>query len=272
MQHRAAIALLTCAALAVCASPGCVTAPFRLQSPDDSPQWQIVRDQLVFHGDDRPPPHHPLVEELVAERGDVATTLNLPPSDEPIHVHLFREEGRYREYVGRHYPAFPDRRAFFVENEAKLSVYAYWGERVAEDLRHEVAHGYLHASLPNLPIWLDEGLAEYFEVPRSEHGLNRPHVELLLAHFRSDRWAPNLARLERLSYAAEMSQIDYAESWAWVHWLLGTTPDRRELLRSHLAQMRRGQPPGRLSLAVGQFDESPQAALLHHLEKLSDRE
>ncbi|GIT30210.1 MAG: hypothetical protein Ct9H300mP1_22560 [Planctomycetaceae bacterium] len=33
-----------------------------------------------------------------------------------------------------------------------------------EDLRHEFTHGVLHSSLKRVPLWLDEGLAEYFEV------------------------------------------------------------------------------------------------------------
>ncbi len=45
-------------------------------------------------------------------------------------------------------PSFPARRAFFVETDTRLAVYAYWGDRIAEDLRHEVAHGYLHACVP----------------------------------------------------------------------------------------------------------------------------
>ena len=53
------------------------------------------------------------------------------------------------------------RRAFFVETDTQLSVYAQWGDRVAEDLRHEVTHGYLHAVVPNVPLWIDEGLAEF---------------------------------------------------------------------------------------------------------------
>ena len=66
----------------------------------------------------------------------------------------------------RHFPGTPSRRAFFVESPTHLSVYAQWGDRVQEDLRHEVVHGYLHAVLRDIPLCLDEGIAEYFEVPR----------------------------------------------------------------------------------------------------------
>ena len=47
-----------------------------------------------------------------------------------------------------------------METDTRLTVYAYWGDRVAEDLRHEVTHGYLHTMVPHVPLWLDEGLAQ----------------------------------------------------------------------------------------------------------------
>ena len=74
------------------------------------------------------------------------------------------------EYLTRNFPSVPSRRAFFLETDTRLAVYAHWSDRVAEDLRHEVAHGYLHSVVPGLPLWLDEGLAEYFEVPRGQNG------------------------------------------------------------------------------------------------------
>ena len=138
--------------------------------------------QLVIYTDFVLPESHRLIQAVVAERDDVCRTLDLPKTDEAIHVHLFLESDRYAQFVRQHYPEVPERRAFFLETDTRLEVYAHWSDRVAEDLRHEVAHGYLHAAVPNLPLWLDEGLAEYFEVPRGHDGLNRPHVELRISH------------------------------------------------------------------------------------------
>ena len=120
----------------------------------------------------------------------------------------------------------------------KLAVYAHWNDRMAEDLRHEIAHGYMHSSLPSIPLWLDEGLAEYFEVPRGQCGLNRPHVDLLSDMTAKEHWRPNLLRLEKLTEAAQMDQRDYAESWAWVYFFLKSPPERREVLTNYLTQLR----------------------------------
>lgn len=195
-------------------------------------------DQLVIHSSLELPADHRLLQELRLLRTDILQTLALPASNEPIHIYLFETEQKFAEFMGRSYPNFPQRRAFFVESDTKLSVFAFWGDRVAEDLRHETSHGYLHSVMRNIPLWLDEGIAEYFEVPRGAAGLNLPHAQQLLTMLMTQGWRPNMARLESLKLVGEMRQEDYAESWAWVHWLLHTEPQRRILLQQFLQSLR----------------------------------
>src|SRR6478609_512831 len=160
--------------------PMVITAPVTKGPPSSRlpDAFQIPVGQLVFHSDFAIPADHRLLRELVAEREYVNQTLGLAGSNEPIDVYLFRDAERYQEFLKRNFPNVPSRRAFFLETDTHLAVYAHWNDRVAEDLRHEIAHGYMHSSLPSIPLWLDEGLAEYFEVPRTQNGLNRPHVDL----------------------------------------------------------------------------------------------
>ena len=231
----------------------------------------IVFDQLVIHSDFALPHKHRLLEDLRMQRGDVLARLNLPASDEPIHVYLFESEADFAKYLREHHPDFPVRRAFFVESDTRLAVYAQWGDRVAEDLRHEVSHGYLHSVVRNIPLWLDEGLAECFEVPRGDAGLNRPHVQLLLNKLLTQGWRPNLERLEHLSTAGEMTQDDYAESWAWAFWLLNTHPQKRDLLQQHLLALRRQGNIEPLSQALRRIEPQPEQALVEHLYRLAPR-
>jgi hypothetical protein len=229
----------------------------------------LVREQLVVYSDFALPRQHRLVDELAALRGDLSTKLALPVSDEPIHVYLFDSGDRYQTFMGMHHPELPSRRAFFFESDTRLEVYAYWGDRVAEDLRHETAHGYLHAVAPNLPLWLDEGLAEYFEVPRGHGGLNPPHVEELFAGLQSGAWRPDLFRLEQWSSGHEMTQRDYAESWAWVHFLLETEPGRRDLLRGYLQTLRAQATAEPLSSQLRRLVPQPEQALLDYVSYLA---
>jgi hypothetical protein len=152
----------------------------------------------------------------------VSQQLGLPISDEPVHLYLFENKQRYDDFAARQFPGFPSRRAFFVETDTTLSVFAVWQDRIAEDLRHETTHGYVHAVVPTIPLWLDEGVAEYFELPRSEHGIHATHVAHLSGRLLEGTWRPDLDRMEALASAGELSQDHYAEAWAWVHWLLHT--------------------------------------------------
>jgi hypothetical protein len=228
---------------------------------------ELVRDQLVIYSDTPLPSQHRMLEELCQQRTDLLAKLALPASNEPIHVYLFDTSERFGNFVQLHYPSFPSRRAFFVETDTRLNVYAHWGDRVAEDLRHEVAHGYLHSVVPNLPLWLDEGLAEYFEVPRGHAGLNVPHVQDLRSRL-SAGWRPDLRRLEALSSVNEMTQLDYAEAWAWAHFLLETSPERCVLLRSFLQTLRRDAAAEPLSLQLRRQMPQPEGPLLLHLQSL----
>ena len=179
----------------------------------------------------------------------------------PIHIYLFADKAKYYDFLSLRFPGFPQRRAIFVETEIELAIYAYWGEHVAEDLRHEVTHGYLHATLPRLPLWLDEGLAEYFEVGGNHDGLNAVHLGYLNAQ---KSFHPNLQRLEQLTSGADMTQQDYAESWAWVHFLLESDVDKTPLLADYLADLQQGTVTP-FSKHLSARLAHPESALVEHL-------
>lgn len=243
-----------------------------LQKRDALPaDHTLLSGQLIIHSDFSLAKNHRLVQDLVAERGDLAEKLQLPPSDEPIYVFLFASDRRFQDFIREYYPRFPTRRAFFVESDTRLAVYAQWGDRVAEDLRHEVAHGYLHAVVMKLPLWLDEGLAEYFEVTRGQNGFNDTHVVELSARLADGSWDPSLERLEDITSASDMTQLDYAESWAWVHFLLETTPQCRSLLHNYLTTLRNDGTAIPLSLQIQDAVDLPNARLSEHVRRLAER-
>ncbi len=245
---------------------GCSMAVSTVWEPPGK-HW-LVREQLVIHSDFTMPVQHRLLEDLTARRFDLSRALGVPVSNEPIHIYLFDDADQFGQFIGQRYPDFPQRRAFFIETDTRLVVYAHWGDRVAEDLRHEVTHGYLHAMVPNMPLWLDEGFAEYSEGPRSQAGVNRAHLRRLLARLKQDSWQPDLQRLERLQSTFDMTQDDYAECWAWTHFLLHSHRENHELLRRFLAELRQEGRVEPLSVWLGSATMRPETPVARQPELL----
>jgi len=265
-QRTTAICGMASVVLAISSLIGCQT--FRTVAKPTLFAHELKREQIVLHGDFPLAQHERLVSELCAQRDRLATKLDLPTTDVPIHVYLFDDETKYYDFLALRFPGFPPRRAIFVESNADfdvgLAVYAYQGDHLAEDLRHEVTHGYLHAALPHLPLWLDEGLAEYFEVGSTHQGLNIAHLN----HLNSlTDFLPDLSRLEQLTAAADMTQQDYAESWAWVHFLLESDVDKTDLLTDYFADLQQGATTT-LSTQLQKRLAGPELALLEHLQTL----
>ena len=261
MFRSAPLAILLLAGLGCSALP---TRPLSLPS-----RYTIVREPLVVYGDFPVDAHHRLLDELILLRADVSRVLGLPGSSERVHVYLFESTDRFKRFMRVYHPEMPARRAFFLETDTRLLVYAQWGDRVAEDLRHEVTHAYLHAVAPNLPLWLDEGLAEYFEVPRGYAGLNRENLNAVVARIEQGTWAPDLGRLEGLAPTAEMTHDEYAESWAWVHFLLHGGFGGDELLRGYLADLRHDASTEPLSRRLASVVPAPDEVLGSHVRQLA---
>jgi hypothetical protein len=221
--------------------------------------------QFVFYSDFDIQRDQPIFRELAELREQVFRELQLPPpaADTLIHVYLFADREHYKRFIDAKYADLhlPDRRAFFMEEpprglaKGELLVFTFWSNRIALDLRHELTHALLHSVLREVPLWLDEGLAEYFELPPSWNGLNRTHAQVL----RDRGVRPDLARLEKLSEVKDMDSDRYRESWAWVYLMLRGSPEARDVLIAYLQQLR-SKPPGplqpRLAAAVPALDDN----------------
>jgi len=206
----------------------------------------VQADQLVVLSDFRLNYDHPLISNLIELRKEVADSLSLELNGPPVIVYLFPDEREYYSYLKTTYPSLPARRAYFIGTSFELAVYTYWGERVQEDLRHEFTHGLLHSTLQDVPLWLDEGLAEYFEVAGPAPGTVNSKSAQELAEAIGNGWQPNLKRLESLHEVSMMNQADYREAWAWVHFMLHGSDETRQLLVEYLQDLRTDPSPGSL--------------------------
>jgi hypothetical protein len=207
----------------------------------------VKSEQLLVLSDFKLDSEDPLIVELQAMRQQVYEELQIPEQDRRVVVYLFTDESRYAGYMQSTYPTLPPRRAFFIGSPAELAVYAFWGDQVRVDLRHEYTHGLLHASLKNVPLWLDEGIAEYFEVPDAgPQRINVEHAQRLTTAVQNG-WRPDLRRLEAIDSVEQMHRLDYQEAWAWVHFLMHESPETRSLLLSYIETLQASSEPGSLA-------------------------
>jgi len=187
-----------------------------------------------------------LFDELAQLQQDLVRYLGIRPANETIELYLFRDQASYRRFVRQHLPEVPYRRALYVRSGGRGMVFAQLGRDFAVDLRHECTHALLHASLPLVPLWLDEGLAEYFELPAESRAFDNPHLGRIRwgARFRI---TPRIENLEKLSDLSEMGGSEYRNAWAWVHFMLHGSPQAYGELIAFLADIQAHTPPGRLS-------------------------
>lgn len=207
-----------------------------------------------------------LLSEIERLQADVASRLDIEVADRPVQLSIFSGRWSYSRYVSTRVPEGANRPALYVQGPDMGHVFVYrrWGFET--DVRHECTHAVLHNALPYVPLWLDEGLAEYFEAPPEERTSDHPHLgSLRRAMFFG--WRPDLRRLEELSSLTEMGSREYQESWAWVHFMLHGPDDVRAELSEYLATIQNGEYAGPLSDRLQPVNgRTREQRLLEHLE------
>jgi len=205
----------------------------------------VLRSEFPLAGADD------LIKDLQRLSIDVADGLKIPRAEGPIDVYLFRGRSTYEKYLARNLPDVVHRRALYVKRGQRAMVLAYREADLALDLRHECTHALLHAVLPMVPLWLDEGLAKYFEMPADKRVFDSPQLASLRWNVRVGG-APRLEKLEALSKLNDMGPAEYRAAWGWVHFLLHGSPEGYDELVRYLADIQASALPGHLSQRLRQ--------------------
>jgi tetratricopeptide (TPR) repeat protein len=193
-------------------------------------------------------------------------------------VYLFSGRAGYQRYLNE---------GLGVREESTAGIYhlglrqlLIWNlpDRAAmfETVRHEGLHQYLHRWIADPPVWLNEGLAEFYEnaqfqrPPSQEIQLHPGHLETLQG---ARNTLPSLATFVRLDAEGFYSnaQLNYAQAWAFVHMLLTTTPERRKLFDALLDAGAEGAKASEaIELVFGGLDlRALDSALLEHVDALA---
>ena len=155
------------------------------------------------------------------------------------------ERGKRRENVGGYFTITP------TMNYMVLGAY---GDRDAtlEVVFHEYTHFILQQNFGSLPLWLNEGVADFYSTFRSNYkdGMSlvgkppagrleaiRARGALPLDRIVTNEGASTLYRDPAMTYAF------YAQSWAFVHYVqLGSNGKRRGQISAYLEALDRGIP------------------------------
>src|SRR5438552_6591501 len=108
------------------------------------------------------------------------------------------------------------------------------GSNTFHVIYHEYTHALLHLNFSGLPLWLDEGLAEFFgnsSLGEKESRTGTVDADTL-AFLQENRLIPIEALLQvdhtsKFYNEANRASVFYAESWALVHYLM-MNPDARQ--------------------------------------------
>ena len=202
----------------------------------------------------------PLLNDLVQLQIDLTRELGVPPAKDEIQVYLFHDRETYDRYLKQQFPSVPFRRAVYIKQGGQGRVFAFRSPQFDVDLRHECTHALLHASLNDIPLWLDEGLAGYFELPGGQRASGNPHL-------RDIRWnvwlgiVPSMESLERCVDVSKMGKAEYRDSWAWVCFMINGPAEAHEELVNYLRDLQRQNTPpdpmsARLKIRIPELHQS----------------
>ena len=170
----------------------------------------------------------------------------------PIIVHVFGSEKAYQPFM----PLFNGKRVevggYFQQAEGAyyITLNTEAGERAYPTIFHEYVHLLVGRALAEVPVWFNEGLAEYYSTYQmygeKEASLGRVKEEHVFDL--RERFIP-LTELLAVDHTSPMYNegdrrgIFYAESWALVHYLLIGNPQRKGQIATYLQKYADGEKP-----------------------------
>jgi hypothetical protein len=172
------------------------------------------------------------MDAMYAEYSRRMSDFDLRADQKPLDVYLFNSKKDYTDFTGARYQ---NTGGVFIAGKNQLAAYLE-GQRdtLRRTLQHEAFHQFAYKAIgPNMPIWLNEGMAQLFEEaiwtgdgflmnqvpPRRIRQLqtdvrnNRLLPLKRLITLSPDRWAANLAD------DAALGSTQYNQSWAMVHYM-----------------------------------------------------
>ena len=257
---------------------------------EEMPDWQLMHSEELpfgdyfidtrivgavrYHADFSLEKEYDIMRELSNIQRDLSQYLAIGHPKETIEVFFFASKDTYKKFLAAEIPEAPyDRDALYIKQKGPGMVLVFRGPDLMENLRHEMTHAFLHACISYVPLWLDEGLAEYFEKPRETRARMNPYFTSISRKTIFGQ-VPSLTRLEKLEYFDQMGNTEYCEAWSWVHFMIHYSRETHQMLAGYLRLLaERGDktPPLYLYLSEA-IPETKKAYIEHFRNWKSSRE
>ncbi|MDX1383617.1 MAG: DUF1570 domain-containing protein [Thermoanaerobaculia bacterium] len=242
-MRRAVLSLL--AAVAAAAAPAAVAGqdlpPANLRWLEvSSPHFEVVTDAKEKAARE-------VVDSLEALHRLLASATGGGPAPMRTRVFVFRDGGSLRRYSP--WPNRQDVAGFFVSGTYRdyMGIDASTLEGPVGVVYHEYLHAFADANFPGVPLWFNEGLAEYystFRIQGRKAQIGKPrweHLEWLRKNPNVDlRSLLEVTTRSPLYNETSRAGAFYAQSWAVVHYLFAA-PERRAGVAAFLGRVADGE-------------------------------
>lgn len=220
-----------------------------------APRWAMVKSEsLTALGDTTPAALREVARRLEQFRIALASVVSEArrPLALPTLVYVFASRAAIQPFLPLRDGRPVALRGYFHRDadEYALAMSVDEGEESASIVFHEYTHLLVQRARA-LPIWLNEGLAEYFSTfalaarGRSAE-IGRPiarHVRLLRQRFLPLSQLLAVSASSELYDEGERRSIFYAEAWALTHYLMLEMPDGPALINRYGAAAVEGRAP-----------------------------
>jgi tetratricopeptide (TPR) repeat protein len=216
-------------------------------------RWTMVRSEsLTVIGDQSANALRDIALELEQFRAVLGrlSPNGQPAPTAPTMVYVFGSRKTFEPFL----PAHHGRRASvggYFQRGVDTNTIALSPDGFSDDapvVFHEYSHLLVGTALRSVPVWLNEGLAEYFSTFRLAQGGKdaligvpiKAHVQLLFDGFIPVRELLAVDQNSALYTEGARRSIFYAESWATVHYLMTEVPSGRTLINRYCAAIAGG--------------------------------
>jgi hypothetical protein len=245
--------------------------------PEDLDWIRLRTDGIVVYSSADVEKSRAIVEGLLRFRDDCIAFLPvnhfIPPA--PACIYLLSSESGYENLCKYSSSAVGTAGVFYQAIDASyIAIDLTAGSVGLTTVYHEYFHFIAEHTMPTLPLWANEGLAEFFSTYeiKNDHGIIghpiKDHVDRL--------WSEDPMPFVELFAVNNMSDdyhsgfrgaLFYAESWAVVHGQLTGTSAEREGFHGHLAAIAQGMSAQEAMIESLELDEERVIEQLHRREK-----